>query len=74
MLQKILKIGSPVLSFLIGFGLAVLFFHKNYSVKHVLAMPVDKIENQIVRHEEKCYTYTSEDRICPAINKDGGLN
>jgi len=51
-------------SFLIGFGIMVIIFHKPYSKIAFLAIPVSQIEGKIIRHDEKCYTYVSEDAEC----------
>lgn len=59
------------LSFLIGMGIVVLFFHKPYDSYQFLTMPVASVEGKIVRHGEKCYTYVAEDCLCPSVNKDG---
>lgn len=58
------------LSFLIGMGIAVLFFHKPYGSTRFLSLPVSKIEQRIVKHGDKCYTYVAEDCLCPSVNKD----
>jgi hypothetical protein len=54
----------PFLSFLIGLGLSVLFFHKPYTSKKYLSIPVSKIEGKVVKHDDKCYTYRSKDVKC----------
>ncbi len=62
---------SAFLSFLIGFGLMVLLFHKPFQVKQGLSLPVSKIEGRVVRHGDKCYSYQAKDSLCPLVNKDG---
>ena len=52
------------LSFLIGMGVVVLFFHKPYSSKKYLSLPISEIERKVVKHGDKCYLYTSEDVKC----------
>lgn len=64
------KKGASLLSFLIGLGIVVLFFHKPYTSGQFLTMPVSQVEGKVVRHGEKCYTYTAEDCLCPSVNKD----
>lgn len=64
------KKGSAFLSFLIGMGIVVLFFHKPYISGQYLNIPVAEIERKIVRHGDKCYTYMAEDCLCPSVNKD----
>ena len=53
-----------VLSFLVGFGLMVLVFHKPISSVLALGAPVADIEGQIVKQEGKCYAYHAEDVQC----------
>jgi hypothetical protein len=65
------KKGAAFLSFLIGMGVVVLFFHKPFSSTQFLSMPIADIEGRVVRHGEKCYTYVAEDCLCPSVNKDG---
>lgn len=59
------------LSFLIGLGVTVLFFHKPYGSHQFLSIPVASVEGKIVRHGDKCYSYVSQDCLCPSVNKDG---
>jgi hypothetical protein len=54
----------PFVSFLIGLGLTVLFFHKPYARKKYLSVPVSKIEGRVVKHGDKCYIYQSQDVKC----------
>jgi hypothetical protein len=61
---------TPFLSFLIGLGVVVLFFHKPYDSYQFLNIPVSVVEGKIVRHGDKCYTYVAEDCLCPTVNKD----
>jgi hypothetical protein len=53
-----------VLSFLIGFGVVVLIFHKPISTVLSLGAPVADIEGRIVKQEGKCYAYHAEDVAC----------
>lgn len=57
----------PFMSFLIGLGLVVLVFHKPYSSKKYLSIPVSKIEGQVIKHGDKCYTYKSQDANCSEV-------
>ncbi len=58
------------LSFLIGMGLVVLFFHKPYDSTKFLSLPVSAIEQKVIKHGDKCYIYTSEDVKCLHEKKD----
>jgi hypothetical protein len=62
------------LSFLIGLGTVILFFHKPFSSRQFLSLPVNQIEGQVIKHGDKCYTYSTEDSLCPSVNKDGRSN
>jgi len=64
------KKGVAFLSFLIGMGLVVLFFHKPFISGQFLSIPVSQVEGKVIRHGEKCYTYMAEDCLCPSVNKD----
>lgn len=59
-------------SFLIGFGISVLLFHRPFSYQQSLSVPLSKLEGKQVRQEGKCYTYHAEDTLCPHTNKHGG--
>ncbi len=58
------KKASSFLSFLIGLGVTVLFFHKPFVSKKFLSLPVSRIEGKVVKHGDKCYIYKSEDVKC----------
>ncbi len=51
-------------------GVVVLLFHKPYISGQYLNIPVSEVENKIVKHGNKCYTYMAEDCLCPSVNKD----
>jgi predicted membrane protein len=57
----------PLLSFIIGFGIAVMLFHKPFQFKKVLAMPVDEIHGKNIRVDGKCYRYIAEDTQCEIL-------
>jgi hypothetical protein len=65
------KQASAFLSFLIGLGVAILFFHKPFQYKQRLSLPVHQIEGKHIRHGDKCYSYYTEDTLCPLVNKNG---
>lgn len=69
MIAKIIEIFRtertvPFLSFLIGMGLSILFFHKPIYSKKTLGIPIADVENKTVRYEGKCYQYVAEDSEC----------
>ena len=53
---------SGFFSFLIGFGLMILMFHRPFSTQKTLSMPVDEVESKVVQPGNKCYRYRAEDR------------
>jgi hypothetical protein len=59
------KQASAFLSFLIGLGVAVLFFHKPFQYKQRLSVPVHSIEGKPIRHGDKCFSYRTQDMACP---------
>lgn len=58
----------PFISFIIGMGMTVLLFHKPYVHKKYLEIPVSKIEGKVVKHDDKCYIYRSQDVKCVEEN------
>ena len=58
----------PLLSFIIGMGLAIMLFHKPFQTKPTLAMPIDAIEGKIVSVDGKCYEYHAEDSQCEILS------
>ena len=62
--SKVLTRGSVFFSFLIGFGIAVLFLHRPYVVEPILAIPPEQLETTLSKHDGKCYRYRVEDASC----------
>jgi hypothetical protein len=54
----------PFLSFLIGFGIAIMLFHRPIPAKNTLSVSVGDIEGKTVPFNKKCYTYHAEDAQC----------
>ena len=54
-------------SFVIGLALAVLVFHRPFSIQKTLAMPVREVVSRIVSHGNKCYAFHAEDIACEKI-------
>jgi hypothetical protein len=57
----------PLLSFIVGLGVAVLLFHKPFQSRATLMLPVDKIEGQVIEINKKCYQYHAEDAQCEIL-------
>ncbi len=55
---------SPFFSFIIGLGISVLLFHRNFMVKREPALPLKEIVDKVVRVDGKCYRYRVEDSNC----------
>jgi hypothetical protein len=57
----------PLLSFIVGLGVAILLFHKPFQNRATLALPVDKVEGTTVEIGKKCYQYHAEDAQCEIL-------
>jgi hypothetical protein len=58
----------PLLSFIIGLGIAVMLFHKPFQTKVTLGLPIDEIEGKNVSFNTKCYQYHAEDTQCENLS------
>ena len=58
----------PLLSFIVGLGVAILLFHKPFQNRATLALPVDKVEGTTVEINKKCYQYHAEDAQCEILS------
>jgi len=63
-------VSSCFFSFLIGFGLMILMFHRPISTQKTLSLPVEEVESKVVKHGNKCYRYRAEDSKCENIVKE----
>lgn len=61
------KESAIFLSFLIGFGLSVLMFHRPFFSKRTLSLPLEKVHGQAVKQDGKCYRYYAEDTQCEIL-------
>jgi hypothetical protein len=68
--HKALEKGGFIFSFIIGFGLSVLLFHRNYVVKKEVALPLDEATSRVVKSDGKCYRYRVEDASCENVSKN----
>jgi len=57
-------------SFLIGFGIMILMFHRPTFSQKTLSLPLDKVESQVIAHGNKCYKYRAEDSKCENADKE----
>lgn len=63
-LLEAIRRASPFFSFVIGLGISVLLFHRNYATIRTLAMPLTDITEKTVKADGKCYKYRVEDASC----------
>lgn len=63
-LVEVIRRASPFFSFVIGLGISVLLFHRNFSTIRTLAMPLGDITTKTVKADGKCYKYRVEDASC----------
>ena len=57
----------PLLSFIVGLGVAILLFHKPFQNRATLALPINKVEGTTVEINKKCYQYHAEDAQCEIL-------
>jgi hypothetical protein len=67
-IARVLHRGTPFFSFIIGLGLAVLVFHRQYTVVKTLGVPVHDITGRTVKADGKCYRYRVEDAQCEILS------
>jgi hypothetical protein len=63
-LLEAIQRASPFFSFIIGLGISVLLFHRNYGTIRTLAIPLTDIIEKVVKADGKCYKYRVEDASC----------
>jgi len=64
MLVSVLHRGAPFFSFIIGLGVAVMVFHRDFGVMKTFSLPIRDTTEKIVRANGKCYRYRVEDADC----------
>jgi hypothetical protein len=67
-MNPISKETLPLLSFIVGLGIAILLFHKPFETKKQLSLPVHEIEGKIIQTGKKCYEYHAEDAQCEILS------
>lgn len=63
-LLESIKRASPFFSFIVGLGISVLLFHRNYASVRNLAVPVKDATDKVVKADGKCWRYRVEDASC----------
>ena len=61
---------SPFFSFIIGLGLSVLLFHRNFKTIRTAAVPLKDAEDKVVKMDGKCYRFRVEDASCENVSKE----
>lgn len=67
-IAQALQRGSPFFSFIIGLGLAIVLFHRNYDVVRTLGIPLKDATDKVVKVDGKCYRYRVEDASCENVS------
>lgn len=55
---------GPFFSFIIGLGISVLLFHRDYAVMRTLSVPLKDVVEKVSKSDGKCYKYRVEDADC----------
>lgn len=63
-LVKAIERASPFFSFVIGLGLAVILFHRQFDTIRTLGISLEDATEKIVKVDGKCYRYRVEDANC----------
>ena len=58
----------PLLSFIVGLGIAVMLFHKPFQQQPTLSIPAHAIDGQTVHVNGKCFRYIAEDTQCEILS------
>jgi hypothetical protein len=67
-MNPISKETLPLLSFIVGLGVAILLFHKPFQTRATLSMPLHEVEGKVVEVGKKCYQYHAEDAQCEILS------
>jgi hypothetical protein len=67
-MNPISKDTLPLLSFIVGLGLAIMLFHKPFQSKATLSIPLHEVEGKVVKINKKCYQYHAEDAQCEILS------
>jgi hypothetical protein len=65
---KAIHKAAPFFSFIIGLGISVLLFHRNFLVMKTPALPLNDILDRTVKVDGKCYKYRVEDATCEFLS------
>jgi len=62
--MSLMREAEPLMSFVIGLGVAIMLFHKPFQTRNTLALPLEEVEGKVISFGKKCYTYHAEDARC----------
>ena len=65
-----LERGSAFFSFVIGLGISVLLFHRNYSTILTSAVTLKDATENVVKMDGKCYRFRVEDASCENVSNE----
>ena len=63
-MAKAIHRASSFFSFLIGLGISVLIFHRDFLSVKIPALPLKEMVDKVVKLDGKCYKYRVEDASC----------
>ena len=63
-LLEALNRASPFFSFIVGLGVSVILFHRNFTSIRTLALPLKDATEKVVKSDGKCWRYRVEDASC----------
>ena len=63
-LSESINRASPFFSFIVGLGISVLLFHRNFTSIQTLALPLKEATEKVVKSDGKCWRYRVEDASC----------
>lgn len=61
---KAIHRAGPFFSFLIGLGISVIIYHRDYLSVKTPALPLKEITERVSKVDGKCYIYRVEDSSC----------
>lgn len=63
-LLEAIERASPFFSFIIGLGVAVILFHRQFDTIRTLGVSLKDATEKVVKVDGKCYRYRVEDANC----------
>ena len=69
-ITRALQRAAPFFSFVIGLGISILLFHRDYAVLTIPALPLQEIVDKVVKTDGKCYRYRVEDANCENVSSE----